>query len=188
MIEVSNIYTDDLVKSYLQSDNRKLVTHLRSQAFSLYRSEISDGYIKTAFNKFRKGFVYFKDNTPVAFCMWKVYDYYKSMKDTFKDLLILLICGKKMDYRLGPRILDDVVHYCRKEAIQYITLEPANDLLKKYYMDCGFIEVNKETKLLRLNVSESRMGKRNTKYKISNIKTRKQKRYKIVKNSQSHKN
>ena len=107
----------------------------------------------------------------------------------FKDLLILLICGKKLDYRLVPRILDDVVHYCRKEDIQYITLEPANELLKKYYMECGFIEVDKETKLLRLDVSKSRMGKRNTKYKFSNLKTRKQKRYKIVKkNSQSHKN
>ena len=97
------------------------------------------------------------------------------MSDLFKELYIYLICGKQLDYKLVPRIIDDVVHLCRKSNIQYITLEPANDELKEYYIKCGFKEriAFGNSKLLELDVNNSRIiPKRILSYKLKTRKRR----------------
>jgi hypothetical protein len=139
IIEVSNIYPNDLKKTNLRANQRPLIAYLRSEAFTICRTVIPYDYIRASFNKFKQGFVYYKDKLPIAFCIWKVKNHIQ-ISGTFKELYIYLICGKKLDYKLVPRIIDDVVHFCRKNNIQYITLEPANDVLKSYYIDCGFKE------------------------------------------------
>lgn len=139
IIEVSNIYPNDLIKTNLRANQRQLIAHLRYEAYSIYRTVISPDYIRTSFNKFKRGFVYYKDKIPIAFCIWKVKNNVR-FSGIFKELYIYLVCGKQLDYKLVPRIMDDVVHFCRKNNIQYITLEPANDTLKSYYIKCGFKE------------------------------------------------
>jgi hypothetical protein len=98
------------------------------------------------------------------------------MSGSFKELYIYLICGKQLDYKLVPRILDDVVHLCRKSDIQYITLEPANDILKEYYIKCGFKERHAfgNSKLLELDVNNARIiQKRNRTHKRKTQRSRK---------------
>lgn len=138
-IEISNIYPNNLIKQNLLTEQRQLISYLRSEAISICRNEIRYEYIKAVFNKFKNGFVYYKDKLPIAFSIWKVREHLR-FSDTFKELYIYLICGKQLDYKLVPRIIDDIVHLCRKSNIRYITLEPANDTLKDYYMKCGFTE------------------------------------------------
>ena len=54
-IEVSNIYPDNLIKQFLRANQRSLISYLRSEAYSICRTEISYDYIKSVFNKFKKG-------------------------------------------------------------------------------------------------------------------------------------
>lgn len=172
MIEVSNLYPNNLIKHNIKSDERQLISYLRSEAYSICRTQISYEYIKTSFNKFKRGFVYYKDKWPVAFCIWKVKNHFK-MSGSFKKLHIYLICGKQLDYKLVPKIMDDVVHLCRKSDIQYITLEPANETLKEYYIKCGFEERSEidNSKFLVLNVNNARIiPRRNSSYKLKTLK------------------
>lgn len=185
--EVSNLYPNNLVKHNLRSEQRELISYLRSQADIICRNELLYEYIKYAFNKFKQGFTYYQDKRPVAFCIWRIYDYVKiNTVEVIKRLHILLICGKQLDYKLVPRILDDVIYFCRKSNIQYITLEPANDKLKSYYINCGFKERFDFSKIpiLELDVKSARFkGNPNTKLRF---KTQKKIRYKP--NNKSHKN
>jgi hypothetical protein len=139
IIEVSNVYPNDLIKTNLRANQRQLIAYLRYEAYSICRTVISPDYIRTSFNKFKRGIVYYKDKIPIAFCIWNVKKHIL-FSGIFKELYIYLICGKQLDYKLVPRIIDDVVHFCRKNNIQYITLQPANDTLKSYYIKCGFKE------------------------------------------------
>ncbi len=158
IMEVSNLYPNNLQKRNIRSDQRQLITYLKSEAHSICRNLISPEYINASFNKCKKGFVYYKDKLPIAFCIWKVKNHLQ-MSGAFKELYIYLICGKQLDYKLVPRIIDDVVHLCRNSNIQYITLEPANDTLKEYYIKCGFKEryAFGNSKLLELDVNDARI-------------------------------
>ena len=143
MIEISNIYPDNLIKTELRPDQRKLISYLRNEAYSICRTHISYDYIRSVFNKFKKGFVYYDSlKKPVAFCIWKVSEHISiiDLKLSYRTLYIYLICGIKADYKFVPRILDDVVEYCRKNNIQYISLEPVNNTVREYYIKCGFKE------------------------------------------------
>ena len=185
-IEVSNIYPNNLIKETIRADQRQIISQLRSEAYSICRSEIPYEYIKYSFNKFKKGFVYYKDKLPIAFCIWKVKEHI-SLSYNFKELYIYLICGKQFDYKLVPRIIDDIVHLCRKSNISYITLEPANNTLKEYYIKCGFKEKNDifGNNILVLDVNNSRIIPQ--KNKIFKIKTRKR-RNKLINYNITHKN
>jgi hypothetical protein len=173
-IEVSNVYPNDLVKHNIHASQRHLIAYLRSEAYSICRTSISPEYIRSAFNRFKNGFVYHKDKIPIAFCIWKVTEYLR-FSGTFKDLYIYLICGKQLDYKLVPRMIDDVVHLCRKHNIQYITLEPANDTLKSYYIKCGFKERDTidGSHILEMSVDNSRIMSSHKKHVVYKIKTRK---------------
>ena len=133
-IEVSNFYPNDLIKHNLRAEQRSLISYLRSEAYGICRTDIPYEYIKSSFNKFKHGFVYYKNKEPTAFCIWKVREQLH-FSSTYKELYIYLICGKQLDYKLVPRILDDIIHLCRKSDIQYITLEAVNDTLKYYYIN-----------------------------------------------------
>jgi hypothetical protein len=170
IIEVSNIYPK-LIKQNIRANQRQLIAYLRSEAYSC-RTEIPYEYIKSSFNRFKRGFVYYKDKLPIAFCIWKVREHLQ-FSGAFKELYIYLICGKQLDYKLVPRIIDDVVYLCRKSNIRYITLEPVNNTLKDYYINCGFKERYGigNSKLLELDVNNSRIiTKLHSKF---NIQTRK---------------
>lgn len=173
-IEVSNVYPNDLVKHNIHAAQRPLIAYLRSEAYDICRTVIPYEYIRASFNKFKNGFVYYKDKIPIAFCIWKVNEH-MGFSGTFKEMYIYLICGKQLDYKLVPRIMDDVVHLCRKNNIHYITLEPANDTLKSYYIKCGFKErINMVgSTILEMSISNSRMiPQKHIAYKIKMRKRR----------------
>jgi hypothetical protein len=158
IIEVSNIYPNDLIRHNLHASQRQLISQLRADAYGICRTEISPDYIKNVFNKFKNGFVYYKDKIPVAFCIWKVKEHIR-FEGIYNELYIYLICGKRLDYKIVPKIIDDVVHLCRKNNIMYISLQPANDTLKDYYIKCGFREYTGQNgnNLLELKVPNTRM-------------------------------
>jgi hypothetical protein len=160
IMEMSNIYPTNLTKHTIHKKDYKIIRQIRSEAYAVCRTKIPMEYITHSFNKFKNGFLYYNENKLIAFCIWDIKDEYSLSIGKFKKLHIYLICGKKLDYNLVPRILDDVVYLCRKENIQYITLEPANEELKEYYIRCGFKkeeEVTSGIKYLMLDVSKSRM-------------------------------
>ncbi len=161
IVEVSNIYPNNLNRINLRANQRPLISYLRSEAYSICRTEISNDYIRSVFNKFKKGFVYYQGNKPVAFCIWKVSEHISivDLKLSYRSLYIYLICGMKADYKFVPRILDDVINYCRKNNIQTISLEPVNDKVKEYYIKCGFKETPdiRKNNILTLDVEQSRM-------------------------------
>ena len=177
-IEIEDISNNNIIRHNLENkrpDQRQLISYLRSEAYSICRTQISYEYIKWSFNKFKRGFIYYKDNVQIAFCIWKVNEHIKNMSILFKELYIYLICGKQLDYKLIPRILDDIINLCRKSNIQYITLEPANNTLKEYYMKCGFKEriVIGNKQILELDVNSARIiTKSNKTYKFKTRKRR----------------
>jgi hypothetical protein len=186
IIEVSNVYPNNLIKQNIRANQRQLISYLRSEAYSICRTVIPYEYIKSSFNKFKKGFVYYKNKSPIAFCIWKVREHLH-FSGSFKELYIYLICGKQLDYKLVPRIIDDLVYLCRKTNIKYITLEPANNTLKEYYINCGFKERCGigDINILELNVNNSRIiTKLNSRL---NIKTRKR-RNKLINYNLTYKN
>lgn len=179
LIEVSNIYPDNIKKNTLHASQRQLISVLRNQAYEICRTEMSNEYIRWAFNKFKGGFVYYRGNEPVSFCIWKISEQHMDIKtlEKYNELYIYLVCGKQLDYKILPRMLDDIIHFCRKSNIKYITLVPANDLLKEYYIKNGFVEIPPITEgydhKLVLDVNTSRLG---TSRKIFRNRTRKIKR------------
>jgi hypothetical protein len=184
IIEVSNIYPNNIVAYNLQAGQRRLISYLRSKAYSICRTQIPYEYIKSAFNKFKNGLVYYSDKKPIAFCIWKISEYLR-FSGTFRKLYIYLICGRQLDYKLVSRIFDDIVFICRKSNVQYITLQPANDILKSYYIECGFTETfesNTNSIILELDVNKSRMSLPRYSSRITH-KTRKQRRHTVLHNS-----
>lgn len=179
IVEVSNIYPNNLNRRNLRANQRPLISYLRSKAYSICRTEISYDYIRSVFNKFKKGFVYYQENKPVAFCIWKVSEHISivDLKLSYRTLYIYLICGIKADYQFVPRILDDVVEYCRKNNIKYISLEPINNKVKEYYLKCGFKETPdmRKNNILTLDVDQSRTLFLN-KSKLRKYNTRRHKR------------
>ena len=123
-VEIEHISNNNIIRHNLENkrpDQRQLISYLRSEAYSICRTQISYEYIKWSFNRFKRGFIYYKDNLPIAFCIWKVREHFGPLSN-FKELYIYLIGEKELDHKLVPRILDDVVNLCRKSNIQYITL------------------------------------------------------------------
>lgn len=160
LMEMSNIYPTNLKKHTIHKKDYKIIRQIRSEAYAVCRTKIPMEYITHSFNKFKNGFLYYDENKLIAFCIWDIRDEYSLSIGKIKKLHIYLICGKKLDYNLVPRILDDVIYLCRKDNIQYITLEPANEELKEYYIRCGFQEYKDAllgSAYFGLDVSKSRM-------------------------------
>jgi hypothetical protein len=175
----------DLKKRIFSKKQRNVIALLRYNTQINYQNEILFEYIKLSFNKFKKGFIYYNHREPFAFCIWRIYEYLRFNKPHIFKTLHILLLGCPLEYI--HRILDDIIYLCRKNNIEYITLEPANDILKSYYINCGFKERLDygNIPILELDVALARYtSKPNSKFRI---KTHKQMRYKL-KNTKSHKN
>ena len=100
-------------------------------------------YIHYAFNKFKRGLVYYAaDGTaPFAFCLWKNRNMMGfDMNVSHTEIHILLICGKGAGLGVVPFILDDLVKICRRDNIQYISVE-----VKERYLEISNLsKSNKE--------------------------------------------
>jgi hypothetical protein len=172
--EISNIYPNNLTKYKLHASERLLISKIRSDAFSICRNKIPSEYIHYAFNNFKNGYIYYYNNKPHAFCIWDIRKHMNILNMNREDkLYIYLICGKKVDYQLVPRILDDVIQYCRKNNISNIILQPANDQLRDYYIKCGFIDNDSNnSNTLQLDINNARILTKNRKYKLYTRKHR----------------
>ena len=178
------IYMFDLKKRGFRKKQRNIIALLRYNTQFFYQNEISDEYIKLSFDKFKRGFIYYTNRNPFAFCIWKIYEYLRFNKPYIFKRIHILLLGCPLEYI--NRLLDDIIHLCRKNNIEYITLEPANDTLKSYYINCGFKERLDygNIPILELDVKLARYtSKPNSKLRF---KTQKQIRFK--KNNKSYKN
>lgn len=155
--EVSNIYPSNIRKLLLHPKNHRSVVFLRDEAYNICKTKIPRDYIRRVFNRFKRGFVYYRNNgTPIAFCLWENRNMINSITNNVahSEIYISLICGRAADFKMVPYILDDIIQFCRQNNIQYITLVPANEQLKEYYISCGFED---NGKYLELDVTKSRM-------------------------------
>jgi hypothetical protein len=56
-----------------------------------------------------------------------------------KYMDIILLCTTQNNIRLGTRILEDIDSYCMDNKIQYVNLEPVDDVTMLFYEKCGYI-------------------------------------------------
>jgi hypothetical protein len=138
MEEVNNIYPS-ITKSFISSKNRNSVSGIRRIADIICRGAINPDYIHNAFNKFKKGIVYYREGICVAFCIWKIRTHIYPKGNVIKELHIYLVCAKKSDFSFLGLIMNDVEAECLLHGINMITLYPANNDLKDYYIKHGFI-------------------------------------------------
>jgi hypothetical protein len=142
LIDVPNIYPPpDLTKQFIHASDRRTISIIRSYAYGVCRTQIADSYIHSAFNKFKNGFVYFKDNEPISFCIWKVRSKIGLSGAYDPELLIFLVCSIKQSFNTLDMILYDVDNYCKENGIHSIVLEPANDNMRAYYRSKGFADL-----------------------------------------------
>jgi hypothetical protein len=161
IVEISNIYPTNLVKHVIHASQRAAITRVRAEAYDVCRTEIPHEYIRWAFNKFKNGYVYTIDNKISATCIWKTNEVMNINTLKIKrDIYVYLICGVKLDYQVLPRILDDIVHMCRKEGITHVTLNAVNPHLEQYYIAKGFVHGKNfaNSDVLMLDVAKSRIS------------------------------
>jgi hypothetical protein len=144
IIEIENIHPTDVEKVLIHASERAYISAIRRHAFEVCRGNISVSYIKQSFNRFKNGFVYLRNNTVVAFCIWNVRDN-QNPDGTFKPALrIRLICSSSTSGVNMDVILYDIDAYCRSKGIKFISLYPANDSLREYYRTKGFVDLYEE--------------------------------------------
>lgn len=138
--EMNNIFPGDISRRPIRSRDRSDVIVARRMADTLCRSAISDEYIHSAFNKFKEGIVYYRAESPVGFCIWKVREHIRPQGRRFKEVHVYLLCAKPSGFQFMNLVLQDIEAYCIVNYIQYITLYPVNDTVRGYYCRYGFIE------------------------------------------------
>lgn len=167
---MDNIYPNNINRTLFLSRDKERYLGLKNQAIQTCRNLISEIYIHSAFNKFKKGYLYKDDNEEIiGFCLWKENNIIFKSGNQTKNLHIILICtDDSINYKLGGKILFDVESYCIDNKIPSITLEAANDNLVKYYEKAGYILVNnsrqkremeKEIKIIQIDKKDSKIRK-----------------------------
>jgi hypothetical protein len=141
---------------------------------SICRSALSESYIKRVFNKFKRGYLYKNnDNELVCFVIWVEHNQPHMEYDNFSYMHVLLMCGLKMEFKIGNLIFPDLLKYCRNNSINTIRLEPATNDLREYYKSFGFIDLNTPAKTMELSVIPMKlMTRRNTQKNTSNMRRR----------------
>ena len=136
---MDNIQSNKITSYDKDLSQRQLVSHLHLETYLICHKDIPDEYIKQAFIKFKEGRVYYRDEKLIGFCIWRITEHLR-ISGSFKELYIYLICGNPLNYSLILRILDDVIHFCKKYNIHYIRLESIDNTFKSYFLEYGFIE------------------------------------------------
>lgn len=136
LIEVENIYPVNIERSILRSNQTSRKATMKVVADAICRGIISDKYINWAFNKFDRGFVYYRDDDPFAFCIWQEI-MHKDLSNS-SGIKILLLCAEKSEFKVADYIFNDLTGYCSRFGFSYITLEPINETICEYYKKYGF--------------------------------------------------
>jgi hypothetical protein len=146
---MTNIYPSDIIKRHIHARERPFIASVRNMAYGICRTRIVDSYIRHSFNTFKEGFVYLRNDIPIAFCIWKV-KVTMTMQGTYTpELYIYLVCSTKQPFQMFDKILYDVEEYCYGKGIQCITLEPANEELRLYYISKGFLPTHQPQRLFK---------------------------------------
>lgn len=138
--EVTNTYPTTLTKRLFHASERPFIASLRHTAYSTCRTQISDLYIKSAFNKFKYGYVYTRGDEVVSFCIWKIKEEISIAHGVRRELYVYLVCSIKEPYSALDMMLNDLEQYCIENRIEVISLEPANERLREHYTSRGFAE------------------------------------------------
>ena len=156
--EISTV--PDIPATYLRyffgSKNRKIVADVKHHADTTCHMKVSEAYITNSLNKFNKGIVYYKGQTVKGFAVWKehVTEPQNILKDATyihseKFINLLLICSarpesgnnsknRKINDRIGSRLLYDIERYALENSCIYITLQPASPDLIDFYKKFGY--------------------------------------------------
>ncbi len=138
--EIENIYPTHLKRKLIHARERSIINTIRAQAEHICRYSINPQYIRSAFNNFQYGFVYYDNEKCVGFCIWKEHNSFIEKNNAVRKAYIdlLLICTTLNDYKLGSMILHDIDTYAHSQTMNYITLQPATLELIKFYEKSGY--------------------------------------------------
>lgn len=192
--EISTV--PDIPPTYLRyffgSKDRKIVNDVKRHADHTCQTKISQGYIINALNKFKRGIVYYKADVVKGFAVWK--ESLSNPRNVYKDapyihpekyIDLLLICSarpelennsknKKVNDRIGTRLLYDIELYSLENSFKYIILQPASPDLLDFYKKSGYILYTLPEPDLHLPLT---MIKRIKPFTISKTKTTRRRRH-----------
>ena len=140
LVEINNIYPTHLRRKLIHAGDRATVNIMKAQAERICRYNINPLYIRSVFNKFRYGFVYYDGDECVGFSIWKEHNSTVEKNNAVRKAYIdlLLICTAPNNYKLGSMILYDIDTYAHSQTMNYITLQPATPELIKFYEKAGY--------------------------------------------------
>jgi len=157
LVEVNNVFPQMIQKTFISPEENVHLPILRHEAFTICRKKMSDMYIQFVLRTFENGILYSINGVPQAFCVWKIHDRLSIQTNIYKrELYILLLCAKESEYKYTRMMIYDMERYCIDNGIQHISLEPANDALRRFYTKHGFINnngrMNNDLMVKRINI------------------------------------
>ena len=148
----ANLLPIDVFKQLFTRKERDIVCAIKRHADTVCRNFISEDYIRSAMNRFDRGYVYKShDGHIVGFTVWKELSDPKKGADTVckRYIYLLLICADQNEYKLGSRFLYDVEKYASTIGASYIELQPLNDRLRTYYTAHGYLSDPQRSTMLK---------------------------------------
>jgi len=154
--EISTV--PDIPPTYLRlfftSKDRKIVTDIKRHADHTCHAKVSHEYITNSLNKFKQGIIYYKGDVVKGFAVWK--ERITEPRNVYKDMPfihpekyieLLLICAarpesttnRKVNDRIGSRLLYDIEQYSLEKSFAFITLQPASSELIDFYLKSGYM-------------------------------------------------
>ncbi len=146
-MEIENIYPTNIERVILRSNQKSKKATMKVVADTICRGQISEKYINWAFNNFTRGFIYYRDDNPFAFCIWQEI-MHKDLSNGL-GIRILLLCSEKSEFRVADYIFNDLTGYCSRHGFSYISLEPINDTIREYYKSYGFKDDSDKKQMIK---------------------------------------
>ena len=154
--EVNTIPTIPLgyIRHFFRSRDRKIVTDIKRHADHTCHAKVSPDYIRNSLNKFDQGIIYYKGEVVKGFAVWK--ERLTEPRNVYKDMPfihpekyieLLLVCSslpestinRKVNDRIGSRLLYDIERYSLEKSFKFITLQPASSDLIDFYLKSGYM-------------------------------------------------
>jgi hypothetical protein len=166
LLEIKNIYPTNIERVILRSNQKSKKTTMKVVADTICRGQISEKYINWAFNNFTRGFIYYKDDNPFAFCIWQETTTLYKDSSINAEIKILLLCAEKSEFKVADYIFNDLTGYCSRHGFTDILLEPINDAIREYYKSYGFVDesgkklMRKEIEILPIRYTRKTLKKK----------------------------
>jgi hypothetical protein len=156
----TNFLPLNISKIFINSKYREIISSIRKKANLVCRNKLGDNYIHMAFNKFKKGYVYYdKDGKLISFCIWREShnQLNKSDNSRYSYVEILLLCAEENDMNLGSLMCKNVEFYAYSNNYKFIKLQPADESLIYFYKKNGYSDPNPNDNYMYLSIEPNQI-------------------------------